>query len=46
MSPFNYKMHNLNLMLDILKMYTYVITQWVCMLPGDFSLQCTGHIDQ
>lgn len=35
---FNYKIHNLHQMLDIFKMYTYVITQWICMLPGDFSL--------
>lgn len=46
MSPFNYNMHNLNQMLDIFKMYMYIITQWMCMLPGNFSLQCTRHIDK
>lgn len=46
MSPFNYKMHNLNQMLGIFKMYAHLITQWVFMLPGDFSLQRTACIDQ
>lgn len=47
MSPFNYKMHDLNQVLGIFKMhYTYLITQWLCMLLGGFSLLCTRHIDQ
>lgn len=46
MSPFNYKMHNLNQTLGIFKMYTYVITQWICIHPADFSLQHTRHINQ
>lgn len=46
MSPFNYKMHSLSQMLGIFKMHIYLITQWIRMLPGDFSLQCTRHIGQ
>lgn len=46
MALFNHKMHSLSQILGIFNMYTRLIAQRICILPSNFSLQCTRHINQ